>query len=98
MEVDCGPDITFEGEQHIGIFDSSKWAERGFCKICGTHLFYRLKASRDHMVPVGVFDDDGDLSFERQVFVDEKPHYYSFSNKTQELTGAEIFALYAPKD
>ena len=25
---------------------SSAWAERGFCKNCGSHLFYRLKENK----------------------------------------------------
>lgn len=29
--------------QHQGRFASSDWAERGFCKTCGTTLFYFLK-------------------------------------------------------
>ena len=42
LAVDCGSKVTFEGQQHISCFNSSEWAERGFCKHCGTHLFYKL--------------------------------------------------------
>lgn len=31
---------------------------------------------------------------ESQVFIDEKPAYYEFTNKTKNLTGAELFALF----
>jgi hypothetical protein len=96
MVVDCGADVVFEGEAHIGLFDSSTWAERGFCQHCGSHLFYRLKDSREHMVPVGLFDADADLVFEQQVFIDEKPSYYDFANATENLTGAELFAKHQP--
>lgn len=94
MEVDCGQAVTFEGEDHISVFASSDWAERGFCRNCGTHLFYRLKEAGQHMVPVGLFDDDEGLEFGTQVFIDEKPRYYAFSNETKNMTGAEIFALF----
>lgn len=96
MTVDCGIDIEFEGQAHIAVFNSSVWAERGFCKQCGSHLFYRLKESGQHMVPVGLFDDVGELVFDHQVFIDKKPSYYAFENKTRDMTEAEIFALYAP--
>ena len=43
MAVDCGTDVSFEGEENISVYSSSEWAERGFCKECGSHLFYRLK-------------------------------------------------------
>src|SRR5690625_3920515 len=43
LAVECEDRVSFEGDSHIGIYASSEWAERGFCKQCGTHLFYRLK-------------------------------------------------------
>ena len=98
MEVDCGQAVSFEGEEHISIFESSEWAERGFCGICGTHLFYRIKETGQHMIPVGVFEDGYEFVFENQVFIDEKPSFYCFANETQDMTGAEIFALYAAPD
>lgn len=98
MEVSCGSDVTIDGEEFVSVYDSSKWAERGFCSQCGTHLFYRLKDGRQHMVPVGLLDDDERLVFENQVFIDSKPGFYEFSNKTQDMTGAELFAKYAPPD
>jgi hypothetical protein len=94
MEIDCGTEISFQGDENISVFDSSKWAERGFCKNCGSHLFYRLKESKQHMVPVGLFDDQENLVFKNQVFIDKKPSFYSFSNKTSEMTEAEIFEMY----
>jgi hypothetical protein len=30
------------GKENISVYPSSEWAECGFCKHCGTHLFYRL--------------------------------------------------------
>lgn len=95
MTVDCGTDVLFEGQQHITIFDSSEWAERGFCKQCGSHLFYRLKESNQHFMPVGLFDEQQQFVFDHQVFIEEKPSLYCFTNKTNDMTGAEIFALYA---
>ena len=96
MEIDCGTDITFEGEEDITVYNSSDWAERGFCNKCGSHLFYRLKETRQHMVPVGLLDDQESFVFESQVFIDKKPSFYSFSNKTNDMTEAEIFAMYGP--
>jgi len=92
--VDCGVEASIEGEDKINVFDSSEWADRGFCSRCGTHLFYRLKQTGQLMVPAGLFDDDSRLEFEHQVFIDEKPGYYTFANKTHDMTGAEVFALY----
>ena len=96
IEINCGANVSFQGEENISIFNSSDWAERGFCKNCGSHLFYKLKEGNQHMVPIGLFDEAEDLLFDTQVFIDEKPSYYSFSNKTKEMTGAELFAQFEP--
>ncbi|MDH3702153.1 MAG: GFA family protein [Alphaproteobacteria bacterium] len=95
MAVDCGTEVSFAGEDTISIFDSSEWAERGFCNKCGTHLFYRLKHNQQYYMPVGIFEDDSKFLFDHQVFIDEKPKYYKFANKTNDMTGEEVFALFA---
>lgn len=96
MTIECGSDVTIAGEDSIGVYDSSAWAERGFCKTCGSNLFYRLKESNQHFVPAGLIEGTPELSFDHQVFIDEKPPYYSFAEQTSNMTGAEIFAKYAP--
>lgn len=50
------------------------------------------------MVPVGVFENLDGLEFKSQVFIDEKPTYYSFSNKTENKTGEELFSQFAPPE
>lgn len=89
--VDCGNGVDFEGDENISVFSSSDWAERGFCCKCGTHLFYRLKQNQQHFIPVGLLEESDTLIFEEQVFIDEKPSFYSFANKTHNLTGQELF-------
>ncbi len=97
MCVDCGKDLIFEGEDHITVYDSSDWAERGFCRHCGSHLFYRLKESHGHQVPVGLFEDQAKFHFELQIFIDHKPDFYRFENQTRVMTEAEVIALFAPQ-
>ncbi len=102
LALECGTEVSFEGAGAITVFDSSAWAERGFCQYCGTHLFYRIKDSQAYFMPVGLFDraalKPGTFHFTQQIFVDEQPDYYCFSNATKQLTGAEVFALYAPPE
>jgi len=93
MTVECLPDIDFSGEENISVFDSSEWAERGFCNSCGTHIFYRLKQNQQYYMPTGLFDIEAELIFDHQVFIEQKPEYYAFANKTKDMTGEELFAL-----
>jgi hypothetical protein len=96
MTVFCGTDLEIEGRDNLVVFDSSDWADRGFCKGCGTHIFYRLKGPGQYFVPVGMFDSSSAWNFDQQVFIDQKPAFYCFSNKTEDLTGPELFAKFAP--
>jgi hypothetical protein len=98
LAVECGTDVQIVGEAHVSAYDSSEWAQRGFCNRCGTHLFYRLKGNNEYVVPIGVFDDRPEISFKSQIFIDEKPEYYDFANETSFMTGAEVFAKYAPSE
>lgn len=95
--VECERDVDFEGAEHISTFSSSEWAERGFCQKCGTHLFYRLKQEGHYAIPVGLFDGGDQWRFTEQIFIDQKPSFYSFAEKTKELTGEEVFAQYSGK-
>lgn len=94
MSVRCGNEIVFEGRENITVYDSSDWAERGFCNRCGSHLFYRLKDSQEHEIPAGLFENQDDFSFELQVFVDSKPSFYSFANETKRMTEAEVIEMF----
>ena len=97
MTVECGTDVNFEGQEHIKTYSSSEWAERGFCSQCGSPLFYRLKESNQYFIPADLFDNNENFVFDHQVFIDEKPPYYSFSNETHNMTGQEVFEKYAPE-
>ncbi|PCJ18704.1 MAG: aldehyde-activating protein [Candidatus Cloacimonadota bacterium] len=92
MATDCGTKVNIEGD--VSVYDSSMWAERGFCNSCGTHLFYRLKEAQKYIVPVGLFNGL-DFVFDHQVFIDEKPSFYCFANKTDDMTGPELFAQFS---
>lgn len=94
LAVECESDVDFEGSEQILTFDSSEWAERGFCQKCGTHLFYRLKEGGHYAIPVGLFDDGDHWKFSQQIFIDQKPSFYSFAERTNNLTGQEVFDLY----
>lgn len=96
--VDCGSNLQIQGEDNVGVYHSSEWAERGFCKQCGSALFYRLKQNGQHFVAAGLFGDLGGFVFDHEVFIDEKPEFYSFANPTKQLTGPEVFAFFSDPD
>ncbi len=96
LAVHCGSEVNFTGGEPA-TFQSSEWAERGFCRNCGTHLFYHLKGNDEYILPAGLFAKQ-DFQMNSEIFIDEKPAYYTFSNETQKMTGAEVFAMFAAED
>ncbi len=91
----CGTDVQIDGVEYVKIYQSSDWAERAFCRECGTHLFYRLLPTQEYFVPAGLFQDDAGFEFKEQIFIDRKPSYYEFANPTVNLSEADVFAKFA---
>lgn len=91
--VHCGSDVQFDGASPA-TYRSSDWAERGFCGKCGTHLFYHLLQNNEFILVAGIFQDQ-DFELANEIFIDEKPAFYEFSNETHKLTGQQVFEQYA---
>ncbi len=87
-------DVTFEGAENIGVYKSSEWGERAFCKVCGSALYWRLAASDHYSFSAGALEDQSQLTLAQQIFIDEKPDYYDFANDTPKLTGEEVVAAF----
>lgn len=91
--VHCGKDVSFSGEEPSR-YQSSDWAERGFCPRCGTHLFYYLIPNKEYVFTAGVFQDRN-FHLSSEIFIDEKPAFYDFKNETQKLTGQQVFEQFS---
>ncbi len=87
---------SFEGEENITVYDSSDWAERGFCRRCGTNLFYRLKQAGNYVICAGTFDDSSLFKLVGEIFIDNKPDGYDFAGDHPRLTEAETIAKFSP--
>ena len=69
--------VTFTGEENITRYESSGWAERGFCSRCGSNLFYFLKPDR-YILGTGTFDEQV-FDFDGEIFCADKPDWYNFA-------------------
>ncbi|MCP5075831.1 MAG: GFA family protein [Rhodobacteraceae bacterium] len=103
LGVQVAPDnIKFAGAENITTYASSEWAERGFCKTCGSSLYYRVTAPGSHNgtyhMGLGTFDDPSRVNLTGEIFIDEKPQGYAFAGDTHKMTGAEVFAMFAPPE
>ena len=94
LAVHAGPDVRIDGAGMLKVYRSSEWAERAFCSQCGTHIYYKMRASPEYILTAGLFTDV-DFELQRQIFIDRKPAYYAFANATADRTEAEVFAQFA---
>jgi hypothetical protein len=81
--------LRLEDEAAFGLFASSAEAERGFCRTCGSPLFWRARDGSSADVSVQAVDDPSRFPFELEIYLDEKPGNYDFANRTRRLTGAQ---------
>lgn len=79
---------------------SSDWAERAFCKQCGSSLFYRLTGDGP-MKGVAYFGagtldhwNNEDLKLGSEIFIDSKPKAYSFEGTHPKLTKEEFMKMF----
>jgi hypothetical protein len=84
--------VEFTGESSIRRYQSSAWAERGFCGECGSNLFYRLKEADRYIMCTGAFDDQTLFKLVGEIYVDEKPPGYDFAGDHPRQTGEEFMA------
>ncbi|MDJ0825064.1 MAG: GFA family protein [Rhodobacter sp.] len=88
-------------EGPVKVFQSSDWAERAFCEVCGSNLWYRITAEGpghgQHQLAAGLFDVNG-MYLGLEVFIDSKPDAYAFEGERRQMTGEEIVAYFAPKE
>lgn len=88
-------DLKITGEDNLAVYKSSDWAERCFCKTCGSNLFWRSEQFGHTAIMAGAIEDQSALKFTSEIFIDSKPEYYAFSNDTKKLTEAEVLAMFA---
>ena len=103
MTVVVQPDaIEFEGLENVATYQSSDWAERGWCRNCGSNIWYRMTGPGPHQgrrhISVGLLDDPDGLTLGTEIFIDEKSSAFAYAGDTKKLTGAEVIAQFAPKD
>jgi hypothetical protein len=70
------PDITWRGEDNIRWYESSPKARRAFCTQCGSRLAKDPIGSPNLMLSVGLFPPSLPKRVRKNVFVQNKPHWY----------------------
>jgi hypothetical protein len=89
--------VRFVPTDKLAIFESSDWAERGFCMLCGSSVFWRLTAEGPmkgmFSIAAGTLEDMSGMSFDAEVYIDHKPASHEFAGERTRLTQAEVEAM-----
>ena len=94
IAVQANPETaTVEGPAKS--FRSSDWAERGFCEVCGSTLWYGTVHDGARYLAAGLFENAGDLTVGLEFFADQSPEGYHLSGDHKRLSSAETIAMFA---
>jgi hypothetical protein len=69
--------LVIEGPDNITWYRSSDFAERGFCRTCGSALFWKRHDHHYTSVLAGLFDNPTGLTEDCHIFLADKGDYYS---------------------
>jgi len=61
-------------------FASSDFAKRGFCKFCGSSLFYRMNDEAGIAIAAGCLTPPTGLTITKHIFVADKGDYYEITD------------------
>lgn len=84
------PDVQFRftyGADEVQWYASSDWARRGFCRCCGSQLFYRVTGDGDDhaAITAGAFDEPNDLHLAKHIFVKDKADYIEIGDEAPQI-------------
>jgi hypothetical protein len=93
MAVGC-TGVTWNPNAPLKFYRSSDRAERVFCDVCGSNLFWRGfdEAPSEQVIALMAFDDPGVFAVTRQIFIEEKLDTYALANEMLTLTGTQVRA------
>ena len=72
--------LTFTNDAGLKWYTSSTWAKRGFCKECGSSLFYRMNDEGGIGIAAGCLDDDNDFVAGKHIFTADKGAFYTIAD------------------
>ncbi len=75
-------------------FRSSDWAQRGFCSVCGSTLWYGTIADGERHLAAGLFENAGDARLSVEYFSDHTPAGYRFAGDHRRMTTEETIRYF----
>jgi hypothetical protein len=73
-------DITLRSSASLRWYRSSDTAERGFCGVCGSNLFWKPAGGDTTSITAGTLDAPTHLAMQQHIFVADKSDYYAIDD------------------
>jgi hypothetical protein len=80
-------DLTLLASETLSWYRSSASAERGFCRVCGSNLFWRPLAESRMAITAGSLDAPTGIKIMEHIFVADKGDYYSIDDELPRKQG-----------
>lgn len=72
--------VTIIGEDEVGWYQSSEKVRRGFCRNCGSPLFWDVEGRAKLSISMGAFDPPTGTRLAKHIFVPDKGDYYEIAD------------------
>jgi hypothetical protein len=73
-------DVVITGADAISYYRSSPEAQRGFCRLCGSALFWRADDSGRMSIMAGLFDQPTGIAGGYHIYCADKGDYYTIND------------------
>lgn len=73
-------EMTVEGYESVSWYRSSPQARRGFCKVCGSALFWKMDGLDYTSIMAGAFDMPSGLAVGYHIYCADKGDFYDISD------------------
>lgn len=93
--------VVLSGQEHVQWYQSGTDTERGFCRTCGSKLFWRRMAGNDLDMVMGSLEAPTGLTVNKHIWVAFKGDYYDIEDGLPQYAGSSANAgpiTLAPKE
>jgi len=81
-------DLVITNDVGLSWYETSDIARRGFCRECGSGLFWDAYSQDATGIVAGTLDDTSSLKTIGNIFVAEKPGYYELNDDLPQFSGS----------
>lgn len=80
--------LHVEGSENVTWYRASDGAGRGFCKVCGSALFWKADGYKYTSIMAGSFDQPSGLKIGVHIYCADKADFYEISDDAPQFSGS----------